>query len=118
MAWGLPPKFEFVKELNNPNTKKINTAIVSILKEHNFEIISVHEYSVQAKKKMPFSVLNIISCARPYMNISVLISKKGRLTFQSTYIYNSRTGGTMTDSGKQKKIILSMVEGLTTQLRN
>ena len=118
ISWGLPPKFQLIKELNNTNVAIINNRIVSILKANNFDIKSIQEYNVQARKKMPHTVLSILSFGRPFMQISILISKKGKLTVQSLYVYNSRMGSTCFDSGKQHKIISSMIEELTTQLRN
>ncbi len=116
MAWGIPPKFDLIKELNTSDVALINNNLTSILKKKEFLIESIQTHNIQVKKKLSHTVLSVLSFGRPYIHLSVLISDKGRLTINSRYDYNSFTGSTFFDSGKQKKIVLPIVEQLMTQL--
>lgn len=116
MAWGLPPKYKTVVNFQEKSVQEIKAVISPIFLNEKFELTKEEGYSLSFKKKLGVSFLSVFSFARPVIDVFILITKAGQVTIASRYDYNSAVGAAFNDSGKQKKIISTIVERIEKEI--
>jgi hypothetical protein len=110
MSWGLPPKYKIVHQFKDASHQLINDSVVNSVMNTGFELIENTGFTIDAVKKMKITFLSFFLWSRPRISLVILITKTGRLTINSTYDYDSITGISMNDAGKQKKEISILLE--------
>ncbi len=115
MSWGMPPKHKIKHQFNNKDAATMLQVCKKYLEEKGFTITKVGAYAIQAEKRMGYTFYGFISMSgRPWIDVSILVSKDGLLTLDSYYNYRSRNSMAINDSGRQKKELSHIVEYIST----
>lgn len=117
MSWGLPPKYKIIHHFKRDESlETINQSVLNALFNKDYEIDDKGLYLISARKKFRRTFVSLFAFARPEINLSIQITKKGRLTLESNYDYNSMFGIAIYDRGRQKvalEILLNEIISIT-----
>jgi hypothetical protein len=110
MSWGVPPKYKQELNFSNVSTNSINQSVINALINLDFKINENSLYFIASQKKLKLTIMSIFTFSRPKVDLTILITAKGKVTFKSRYIYNSSFDTPFNDFGKQKREVILLIE--------